>query len=177
MKIKSQITFFFSVSAQIVFMLAVFICVGLLLPMRIAPTVFEWLPITTPMEASQSQLSFQITNRNLTSGETVTVAVSDPQSSANITSITYECVAESVTLAYERDGEMKELPCATSIQLPARARHEFTVMTTLSDPAYIPLDFSVEQKEGVRNLSVVIAAGANVDTVSKLTDEQNGTLQ
>lgn len=177
MKSLSQVKTAIAMSGQVLFLLTVFVFVGLLLPMQIAPAVFGWLPVTTPMEAAENRVSFQIDNRNVTSGESAVISVSDPKAAARIRYFSYECVSDQVELAYPKTDKIKKLPCGTKIRLPNEPSHELIALTSREEPAYVPLNISIDQQDKKREISVVIAAGQKANTDSKIQDQRSGILR
>lgn len=142
---------------QIGFLIGVFIIGGFLLPMRFAPTVFDYLPYTTPQEREAKQWSVQISNRNANSGQEFLVAARNPRNSLAITDISYSCDIDDVQIIYETDEGNKQLPCGTNVVLPNSSDHRFRVYTDRDDVAYLPISMSVTNGNKQRDISVVLA--------------------
>jgi hypothetical protein len=159
-------------ATQIALLAGIFVLGGFFLPMRTAPTVFEYLPFTTPQEKQAQQWSVQITNRNADSGEQFLVAARNPTNSITITDISYSCAIDDVQLVYETDDGNKQLPCETEIVLPKQADHRLRVFTDRSDVAYLPITLTVTDGQTQRDMSLVLAtARINTDGRSRVQDQ------
>jgi len=175
---KSQIKRIFKTAGQLFLLVAFFVLVGFILPIRIAPSVADLFSITTPYDAAREVMSVRIENRNLTSGGTFTVGVSDPASSVRITSLSYSCDFSEITLAYSVGADMKRIPCDTALSLPQASRHRVMVLTEKATVTYLPVELALESEDRVGSISVVVAVAASkVDEQSRLPDSSTATLK
>lgn len=157
---------------QIALLVGIFIVGGLFLPTRVAPTVFEYLPFSTPQEQQVKQWSVQITNRNADSGEEFLVAARNPGNTIAIGAISYSCAIDDVQLVYETDDGNKQLPCGKDIILPNQSDYRLRVYTDRSEVGYLPITLSVTNGEEKREISVVLAtARINTNEKSRVSDQ------
>ncbi|MEX2369350.1 MAG: hypothetical protein WD552_03095 [Candidatus Paceibacterota bacterium] len=175
---KSQVRRILKTAGQLLLLLVFFVLVGFILPIRIAPGVADFLSITTPYEAAREVMSVRIQNRNLTSGGTFTVGVSDPASSVRVTSLSYSCQFSEITLAYSVGADIKRIPCDTALTLPQASQHRVMVFTEKTTVTYLPVELVLESEDRVGSISIVVAVAAgNVDEQSRLLDSSTATLK
>lgn len=164
-------------AVELLFLVGLFVVGGILLPIYLAPTVVEVLPITTPKEASLDNISISVENRNVSNGELFFVTVSDPAARAQIKSLSYPCSFTDVNLAYQISGETKELPCDTAVYLPQSSSHELLALAENQSIVYMPITVLISYGDYEGELSVVLAASASgADEKSRLEDKGVFTL-
>lgn len=168
-----------SVVIQAILLVAVFLAGGFLLPMYLAPSVFERLPVTTPMEKQRQKISVSITNRNVNHAETFHLSASSPSGNARIKTISYSCDISGVKLYYQQPRERKQLPCDQSVRLPpVDFGHQLQVLTGREDVAYVPVTVTITNGKQAGQTSIVLATSeSNVEQSSRLPDRSSATLQ
>jgi ammonia channel protein AmtB len=177
-KHKSQIKRIFQIAGQLLLLAVLFMAVGFLLPIRIAPGLADVLSITTPYEAARETMSVRLENRNVTSGDTFQVGVSDPASAVRITSLSYSCDFSKITLAYVQGSDARRIPCDTALTLPAASMHTVMVLTDNPAVTYLPVELTLENKKRVGSISVVVAISSqDIDKKSTLSNDSTATLQ
>lgn len=178
MKKKSQIKRVLETASELSILLAIVIVGGFLLPIYLAPYAADALSITTPDEAARQAMSVLIDNRNVSHGESVTIGVSNPNSSVLIQSFSYSCDYPQITLAY-RDGQtIKQIPCDTQLELPSATQHRIIALTAKREITYMPINLVLKNQGQRGDLSVVVAVAAqNADELSRLSDISTAQLQ
>jgi|GEM_PF-1396453 hypothetical protein len=151
---------------------------GLVLPIHIAPYLADVFSVTTPYEAQRQTMSVQISNRNASHGETVSIGVSDPASSVRIQSLSYSCDTVDVRLAYVQDGGLREIPCGTDLVLPPSTQHNLAPLTSREEITFLPVSITLSDTDVTGTLSAVITTAASgADEKSPLSDESTATLR
>lgn len=176
---KSQIKRILGRAAELGLLIGIAITGGFLLPMYLAPTLFEALPYTTPMEAQSQQLSVSISNRNLNHSDRFRVAASNPSGSIEISAVSYPCSISDVSLLFvTAEGTRKQLPCDTPVYLPSASSHELQILTGRERVAYVPLTLIMTTDTDKGEISMVLAtARTAVKQKSRLSDRAVTTLQ
>lgn len=133
---------------EIILLIGLFVGGGILVPMYTAPAVFSFLPYTTPMEAQSQQVTVRLANRNLNSGESVSVTARSPAADVRIKRIRYSCGIGDIQIVYPTNQGSKQLPCGTDVIVPEQSNHELQVYTTRQSVAYLPLTITVAGEAG-----------------------------
>lgn len=160
-------------------LLLFFIIGGFVIPSYVAPALFEALSIPTSVGTNEHEISLRVSNRNINHGETFQITASNPAGTANIAEIHYSCSFSDITISYfSSDGARKEIPCDTTVHLPAQPNHTFELLTGRRDIAYIPLTIAVSGNDQSRDVSFVLAATkSDAERYSRLADQSVITLQ
>lgn len=164
-------------TVQMVLLLGVIVIGGFLLPTYTAPFVFKTLSIT-PLSGDKSQVSLQVTNRNINSGESFQVTASSPKQPVTITTISYPCEFDNVSLRYEHEDSYRVLPCGTTVTLPEQSLHEAQLVTSRQRISYMPVSLSLRKGSNQsRDISFVLVFSQNgITTQSQMSDEVSITL-
>ena len=178
MKKKSQAKRIVLTASQLGLLLALFIVIGFVIPIYVAPSVASFLGVTTPYEAAREAMSVRLADRNVNSGDSFTVAVSDPASNVRVKSLSYSCDYPDITLAYVDGDTAKRIPCDTALSLPNKNQHRVTVFSESASVSYIPVELMLENEDRAGQISVVVAAAqAGIADKSSLPESTTATLQ
>ena len=177
MRDKSQAKRIVLTAGQLGLLLLLFVVLGFIMPIYIAPSVAKLFGVTTPYQSARQQMSVQLSHRNVNNGERFRVAVSNPAADITIKSLSYDCEYPEIRLAYAGGESQKEIPCGTELSLPERNQHEIMVLTRKPSVTYVPVNLRLTNGAQEGQLSVVVAAASSdVQEQSTLADMTTATL-
>ena len=130
---------------SVLFLAAFFVAGGVMLPLAIAPAVFDTVTILPKIEDPGSKPYIYLAKANYAPGEKFTIKLNDASGKYGFKSLAYTC-APGIQLGYVSGEAVTAIPCGEAFATPDSKEPTLSIASKNTSGAYLQIDVILENR-------------------------------